>query len=504
MARLAGIDAAFLYLETPNAHMHVVGTMLLDSSTMPGGPSVARVERVVGQRLATFPRLRRRVVPIPFGLEHPLWLDDPAFDLARHVHRATLPAPGSDRQLGRTVATIASRPLDRSRPLWELWTIDGLTGGRIALVIKVHHAAIDGVSATDLMAHLFDLAPEGADRPAAPSLPAAPLPSPGELVRAALVSWKDRPRRLVRAIVDTGRAVAHLVDSALADAPAIPTPTLPFTAPRTPFSGAISAQRAVAFGRASLADVKAVKVATGATVNDVVLAACSIALRRYLAAREAVPDRALVASVPVAVDGRVTPEALNHVSAIFVGLPVHLDQPLAHLRHIQGDAQTAKRIHRALGPDLLQTWAQLAPPALLAEGARLFSRLRLAELLRPIHNLVISNVPGPPVALYAGGARLLAAYPLGPVLEGAGVNITVLSYEGTLDFGVISCRRAVPDPWRIARGFERAVADLRAAVATDARRAAGRAPTRRATGDALLGTATTPTRGAGRPPAPLV
>jgi WS/DGAT/MGAT family acyltransferase len=285
------------------------------------------------------------------------------------------------------------------------------------------------------------------------------LPSTATLLRSAIGSLAARPVQIARVLRNTGRFALR----ALTDARPNAAPTLPFQAPRTTFNRAISPDRAVAFGRVPLADVKRVKDELGMTVNDVVLAACTMALRQYLAAHGEVPDRPLVACVPVA--GKSGYDVTNDVSAMFVGLPVQIDDPLTQLRNVAEDCVRAKRLHRALGPSLIQEWAQLLPPGLSREGSRLFWRLRLAELIRPVHNLVVSNVPGPQVPLYAAGARVVEVYPLGPVLDGAGCNVTVLSYDGAVHFGIITCRRAVPDPTPIARSFEQAVAGLVEVVA---------------------------------------
>ena len=457
MARLAGIDAAFLYLETPSAHMHVTGVVVLDPSSGLG-TTPGRIERVAARRLASVPRMRSRIVEVPLGLDHPVWVQDPDFELRRHIHRRTLKPPGGEHELAALAAAIAGRPLRRDRPLWEVWGVRGLACGRMALVIKVHHAAMDGVSGVELLARVLDLQPCDEVRvPRTPAHEARALPSAVELLRSAAGSLASRPMQLARVLRDTGRFAVR----ALTDARPSARPTLPFTAPRTAFNRAISPDRAVAFARVSFGDVKRVKDAFGITVNDVVLAACTMTLREYLAGRDALPGQPLVAAVPVSVAGASGgSDVTNAVSAMFVGLPVQLADPLAQVARVAEDTGRAKRLQRALGPSLIQQWAQLAPPGIFSEAARLFWRLRLAELIRPVHNLVVSNIPGPQFPLYAAGARVVEVYALGPVLDGAGINLTVLSYDGMVHFGVITCRRAVPDPWPIARGFEAAVGRL--------------------------------------------
>jgi diacylglycerol O-acyltransferase len=271
------------------------------------------------------------------------------------------------------------------------------------------------------------------------------------------------PVALARTSLQTGRALLPLLRESMFgredDAP--PRPTLPFAAPRTAFNNAISSRRVTAFGKTNLETVKAVRKAFDCKVNDVVLAACTMSLRRYLEAHHDLPAESLVASVPVSVRPESAGEDLgNRVSTMFVGLPVHVADPLEQLEIITEDSRRAKELRSSFGDELLRDWAELAPPRLFEEGARLWGNLKIADRTRPVHNLVISNVPGPPMPFYAGGARVVGIYPFGPILEGAGMNITVFSTQGSMDIGVIACPRAVADPWDIVRGFEQAVEEL--------------------------------------------
>ena len=464
MQRLAGLDAAFLYMETPSAHMHVTGTIVLDPSSTPGGYDTSRLIGHVVGRFSTMSLFRKRIVEIPLGLGHPLVVEEAQPDPAKHVHRIGAPAPGSARELAGVVGHIAGRPLDRRRPLWELWVIEGLENGHVALVTKIHHALMDGVSGAEIMARLFDLEAAAPDDDGEIQADAGePLPSPMELLTSAVSAMAVQPLRLARTVLETGRSLLPIIGGSLDEGDDDGRPAaLPFTAPRTTFTSAISADRRVAFGKASLEDIKTIKVAFSATVNDVVLAACAGALRRYLIDRKELPNKPLVATCPVSTDaakGRTGQH--NHVSAMFVGLPVNVPDPVIRLMHIARSSKKAKKLSSAVGDKMLTDWAQLTPGGLLTQAARLFSSMRLADRIPPVHNLVISNVPGPPIPLFAGGARVLAAYPLGPVFDGAAVNITVLSYQGSVDLGVIACPDAVPDPWQIAEGFALAIAELK-------------------------------------------
>ncbi len=459
---LSGLDSAFLSLETPSTPMHVMGTFVLDASNASGGYSYQRVLRLVKKRAPGLAPLQRRLIQMPLGLDHPVWVDDPDLVVRSHVHRVHAPTPGSERILAGLVAQIASQPLDRARPLWQLSVVEGLAGGRVALVFKVHHAVADGVSAALLLLQLLDSSAEAAERdaPHARRQP-APLPTSGALLTHAISRLPRRALRLVRLLSATAGSAAAMVRSAAGGAPRAPRMPMPFSAPPTPWNRSISSQRTVAFGRARLADVKVVASVFGTTVNHVVLAACTQTLRGYLEAHGGAPDAPLVAAIPVSL--RSPEEAAtygNRISALFVHLPVHLPDPLEQLLALRHDAESSKQQHARLGVGALGEWAEFTSSGLLGIAARFYSEQKLANRHRPLHNLVISNVRGPGAALYAAGARLTAAYPLGPLMEGAGVNITVLSYVDSIDFGIIACERAVPHVGDIALGFGEAVGQL--------------------------------------------
>lgn len=462
MQRLSGMDASFLYMETPSMHSHVVGTLVLDPSTAQGPYGYDRIVALIKERLHLLHPFRRRLVPVPFNLSHPVWIEDPDFDIEAHVHRTVARAPGSMHELAEIVGDVASRPLDRSKPLWELWVVEGLEGGQVAMVTKMHHAAIDGVSGADLMAHLFDLEPD-APPPPPPEEDwrGEQPPSDIDLVVGAVRYNLGNPARMVRVLRRTVRGVGDVVrQQREAAAEGRTQPALPFTAPPVRWSAAITPHRVVAFGKATLDDMKVVKSTFGTTVNDVVLAATTMTLRRYLEAHDDLPDSPLVCSCPVSVHGQGG-EGTNQVSTMFVRLPVQLDDPVELLRCINEDTKAAKVMQSAIGAETLQDFAQFIPPTVFNRAMRLYSRLDLADRHRPVHNLIVSNVPGPPIPLYSAGAQVKGVFPFGPLLEGAGLNITVLSNMGHVDFGVIACRELVPDVWDIADGFGEAVLELR-------------------------------------------
>ena len=462
MRPLSGMDASFLYMETPSQLAHVVGTIILDP-TAGEGFSYDRMVEVLRNRMHLLEPFRRRLVTVPFNLGHPVWIEDANFDLESHIHRVAVRPPGTMRELGEIVADIASIPLDRTRPLWELTLIEGLEDGKVGFVTKMHHAAIDGVTGADLMANLFDLAPDAPD-PEPPEVPwqGEAVPSDLELMARAVQGVASRPRTMAKVLARTVRSVGSIVARQReASADNRPSAALPFTAPKVKWSGAITPHRSVAFGKATLDDMRHIKSTFGTTVNDVVLAACTQTLRQYLIAHDDLPDSPLVCSVPVSVHGKTDHEGTNQVSTMFVRLPVQIEDPVEQLRTINAETSEAKEMQNAIGADLLQDFAQFIPPTLFNRAMLLYSNLNLADRHRPVHNLIVSNVPGPPIPLYTAGAQVVGVYPFGPLLEGAGLNLTVLSNMGHVDFGVIACRELVPDVWDIADGFAEAVLMLK-------------------------------------------
>jgi WS/DGAT/MGAT family acyltransferase len=458
MQRLTGLDAAFLNLETPAAHMHVMAVAVLDPRTAPGPVNAARVRRLVEDRLHLIPPFRRRLVEVPFGLHHPLWVEDPGFDLDFHVRAAALPAPGGTAELADFVGEVASRPLNRSRPLWQLWVVEGLADGRVGIVAKVHHAAIDGASGVEVLAQLVDLEPEAPA--AADPVPWQPDRVPGdlELVLGSALSLARQPVRAARAARNLVRAGVRLTRRMRSE----PVSSgVPFMTPRLPWNDELTPHRRVAFANVAFDDVLRVKRAFGVTVNDVVLAVVAGALRRHLEAAAALVDRPLVAAVPVSVRAESErSRAGNRVSTLFTQLPAHLDDPAERLRAVAEVTRGAKRVHEDLGPETLAELTEVVAPAVLAGGARLYSQLRLASRVRPAINLIVSNVPGPGFPLYLAGARLERLYPMGPILEGVGLNVTVMSYCGGVDVGFMACRETAGDLDRLAAAVPDALAEL--------------------------------------------
>jgi diacylglycerol O-acyltransferase / wax synthase len=461
--RLSGLDASFLYLETAQQPLHVCSILELDTSTMPGGYSYGGLLAALTDRIAAMPEFRMKLADSFLNIDHPVWVEDKDFDIERHVHRIGLPAPGGQAELSEMCGHIASLPLTRSRPLWEMVVIEGVDGtdpregGPLAVMTKVHHAAVDGVTGANLMSQLCSTV---ADAPVP-----EPVAAPGgagqlEIAARGLARFATRPVNLATKVLPgTVGTVVDTVKRAIGGA----TMASPFTAPQTSFNASITGRRNVAFTELDLDDVKRVKNHFGVKVNDVVLALTAGALRAFLLDHGEMPDSSLVAMVPVSVHGRSDRPGRNKVSGLFTSLHTDIDDPADRLRAIAAASSAAKEHSSAIPATLLQDWSQFAGPAVFGVAMRVYARSRLTEA-RPVHNLVLSNVPGPQDPLYFMGAKVTAMYPLGPIFHGSGLNITVMSLNGKLDVGLISTPELLPDLWELAGGYAVAMKELLAAA----------------------------------------
>ena len=459
MQQLGGIDSLFLSMDSNRHPMHLASLMLVDPSAAPDGFSFDKVRQLYEARLHLVPPLRRRLVYVPGNLDHPYWIEDPDFDLEYHLRHRALPAPGSKTQLLELVRHLFARPLDRSRPLWEYYQIEGLEDGRIALLVKIHHACIDGVSGAEILANFLDLTPKmrkvrAAKQPWEPETP----PNPLDLVSRTVGNYMTKPLRSLEILPRTVATAFNL--SAMAFGTGIARPNAPFEAPRSIFNKSVTPHRAAAFPTLSLDHAKAVKNAFGVTVNDVVMAICGTALRRYCLDKEALPEQSLLAIVPVSVrpeDDKA--QANNQISFMFCPLATHLDDPMERLQAIKQANDLGKAGQRMVGADLLQDWTQFTTPAVLARATQAISLLSSQQSLRPMFNVVISNVPGPRFPLYWAGARVESLHPIPVTIDGAGLNLTVVSYEDRMHFGIVADRGTVPDVEVIADYLETAMAE---------------------------------------------
>jgi WS/DGAT/MGAT family acyltransferase len=480
MRQLSSLDAQFLAVESARVYGHVAFLGIYDPSTAPGGRlDMQTVSALLRERLHLLPPLRWRLVEVPLGLDLPYWTEDPDFDLDFHVRETALPAPGDDRQLAETVARLFGRPLDRRRPLWELYVIHGLTEGRVALLTKIHHSVVDGISGNEIMAALLDPEPEGRviEPPGARPL-AAPVPSDRSMLVRGLRGIPRQPLRAARSIPNT---ITGFTDLPGANAlPGLPTLSRVYSRarrllgseehagilevttarpPKTPFNGPVSAHRRFAFGSLSLDSVRAIRREYGTTVNDVVVSICAGAVREWLLERGALPDDPLVAMIPMSVRRRDERGTWgNRISMMIVPIPTDEPDARRRLQRTHELLRSAKERHSALPASLLTDATAFIPPAVAALAAR--NTVDILSRTRPPLNLVISNVPGPRSSLFCAGAELLANYPVSVIVDGVGLNITVVSYKNRVDFGIVGDREQIDDAWAFLDGAARALAAL--------------------------------------------
>ncbi|HUE09051.1 MAG TPA: wax ester/triacylglycerol synthase family O-acyltransferase [Acidimicrobiales bacterium] len=443
MQRMTGIDPMFIYSDTPETPMEIAYACVFDPSSAPNGYAFEHVRSLLEERIPTLPSFRRRLVTVPLGLDHPRWVDDPEFDIANHLHRTALPDPCGPEEFNAMVAAVMGRPLIPAQPPWEMHVIEGIAGDRVGLIAKVHHSVIDGVAGAQLLAQLLDLSPEGraVTDTCPPWLPAR-LPSQTRMVTEALPSVVQTPLRLLRAAREVGSTSLRLARRAL-DKAAGPI-SIPLGAPDT-FESPVCAQRAVSFAELDLAQVRTLKDRYGSTINDVVLAVCSGALRTHLMANGQDTEQPLVAIVPVSVREDEHDDLGNHLSAMFVPLSNDLQTPLERLRTVSEASTSCKGQEREVGFGPLATLlADAMPPVIARPVIQLGVRSGIMRKLRA-GNLMVSNVPGPSFPLYFAGMELCEVYPLGPVVDGVALNVTVQSYRESLFVGINACATAVPE-----------------------------------------------------------
>lgn len=457
MQRVAGPDATFLSAERPEWHFHVSALLILDAASSERF-SLDSVRQSLANRLHRMPQFRWKLGGDPLGgLGRPMWIDDPNFDLDRHLHHVALPGAGDRHELGELVGTLVSSKLNRSRPLWEMWLIEGLARGRSALLAKVHHSIIDGESGAELVTLLCDMEADPPPDPPPPAWVPEPPPSQEERWRMAagdVAEWPVRVAKLGRQLVQQG--TTYVSHTRGAD-----RPPHPFEAPKTSFNGRLTPDRAFASAALDLDRAKAVKGAADVKLNDVVLAVTGGAMRSYLAESGELPEKPLVAQVPVSIRGdEPTDHVGTKVSMMFTSIATDIADPAERLRSIHRTTAMAKQVRSALTGQRRINLTDTLPSGLISVAARTWTAAGLDTAVPPVFNLIVSNVPGPPFDLYLAGARIESMYPMGPLLFGSGLNVTVVSNAERLDVGLLSCPDLLPDAWQIADRMQPSLDEL--------------------------------------------
>ena len=470
MEQLSGLDSAFLYLETPRTPMHIGAIAIYDPSTAPN--SFVRFKDIltfIESRLHLAKSFRRKLANVPLSLDYPYWIDDQDFDLEYHVRHIALPQPGDWRQLCIQAARLHSRPVDLSKPLWEFTVIEGLNNvpgvpkGSYAIVSKIHHAAIDGVSGVDIANAVHSLDPAGViagpDRPWIPER----TPTSVELLARAQINTLNTPLRLARTIGKSLPGIARTIGGLARGK----LHTTFGRVPRTRFNGSVTMNRVVDGRDFSLAEIKEIRTRLpSATVNDVVVAVVGGAMRKYLKSINELPRESLVCMAPISVRAPGEKNTLgNQVSAMTIPIGTHIADPFGRLQFVHEEAENSKALTNAAGARQMAEYSSFMPSTLTGLAARLYVRLGLANRIAPMFNTVITNIPGPPVPLYMNGARLVTQYGLGPVFEGMGIIHPVFSYCGRITISFTSDRSMIPDPEVYADFLQESFDEMKAAAA---------------------------------------
>lgn len=466
MKPLSGLDSMFLHLETPETPMHVGSGHLYQLPEGFKGDFLGLVREHLATRIPLIPLMRRKLAHVPLDLANPVWVDDDAVDLTYHVRRVKLPRPGTMAQLEAALAKLHAKPMDRSRPLWEFYVIEGLPAGRVGFYCKVHHAALDGAAGVILLSNMLDTTPVPRKIPLRPRKTKG-IEHPGfrELVGAAFGHETGQVVKLVRHLPDVAKILADAIrpSKGLGVPAAMVRQNFSF-GPRSPFNVAITGERGFAAVSIPLADTKAIAQTEDAKLNDVVLAICAGALRRYLQRHGGIPNKPLIAAVPVSLREPGNTDYNTQATMTLVSLATNVADPVKRLRRIRESAAAAKALTSRMKSVLPTDFPSLGLPWIVPRLASLYGRSHLADRIPPIANVVISNVHGPDVPMYMAGARMLTYWPMSIVEHGLGLNITLESYAGSLDFGLITAKNAVPDAREVAVAIEDSFKELKEAT----------------------------------------
>jgi len=492
MKSLGGLDASFLYMETPETPMHVAGLSIVELPPGFSGSFYEVYKRHIGSRLHLFPILKKKIVPVPWDIDHPIWLDDDELDLDYHIRNLGLPKPGTRQQLEELVGRLHSNFLDRSRPLWEFYVIDGLVDGHLAIYTKIHHAAVDGGAGMALTNMMYDVSPSGRQVEPPPPASTHKIPDAIELIGGAYRNMLSQQVSALQKIPDVLKAIASVAMPVVGNVVRIPARGLPnLVAPRTMLNATITSQRSFTSRSLPLASAKAIAKETGTKLNDVVMATCAGALHRYLLEKHGLPKEPLVAFVPVSLRPPGNTESNNQVSGMLCSLATDVKDPLERLKAIQATSLQAKELSGKVRDAQPRDFSIFGAPFVMHEAMQFYGRSRLADRLPPPANVVISNVPGPQTPLYVAGAKVLTLYPVSIPAHGMALNLTVQSYCGSLDYGLTACRKTVPDLRKLAGYLDESLQELLDAVfpaAAPAAAAAKRAPSARKRAPVRAGT----------------
>nr|WHW29441.1 putative wax ester/triacylglycerol synthase family O-acyltransferase [uncultured bacterium] len=473
MKQLSGIDATFLYFESPQTPMHVAGLTLYELPEGFKGSFHEHFSTFFAGRVHLIPIFNKKLARTVLELDHPGWVDAGELDFSYHIKPAQLPKPGTQRQLEELVAQMHAEPLDRKKPLWQFTVIEGLESGQVALYSKVHHAAVDGGAGMVITSALYDLTPE----PRKVEIPETDPDASGDRVptiaERAILGAHDVATNVVKQQMKAMEAVPNLLGQALdlvgkvagvSSSDDAPGRVPQFLAPKTPFNTTVGRRRTYAARSVSLIDAKKISKATGAKINDIVMAICSGALRAYLSEKATVPDTPLVAFVPISLREAGNTDLNNQVFGMNCPLATHIDDPLKRLKRIVEDSSGIKTTVSGLKDIAPTDFTLIGAPLLLPGLTRLYGKTGLADILPNAVNLCISNTAGPPFPLYCAGAKVTALYPVSIATHGVGLNITVQSYIDKLDFGITAALRAVPEAEFLAELLVQSFEELKAAA----------------------------------------
>ncbi|PHS18622.1 MAG: wax ester/triacylglycerol synthase family O-acyltransferase [Kangiella sp.] len=465
MQALTGLDSSFLYLETPNMPMHVGGLDIYEGSL-----TFDEFKEFFSKRIHLAPRLRQRLIEVPLSIDHPYWIDDPDFNIDLHLQHMALPKPGDWKSLRKLTSHVFSQPLNRSRPLWEFVFVEGLENipqvpkGSVAVISKIHHAAIDGASGAEMLGLLFDVTKEPREVPPEKPRELEPIPSDINLLYKSTMNYIKRPFKLPGLLYETAKST--LAAGKISRIQPSDVPRTIMNAPRTILNQAVSAERKWDTALLSLPRIKALKNAVeGATLNDVVMAICTGALRRYLLEKNELPDKPLIAMVPVSTRTKDEKDDMgNQVSAMLVQLPTDEEDPLKQLIRLQANTKRGKQYQGAIGAKQLTEYADFVPFGLGAQAARLYTRMNVSKYHSPLFNVIITNVPGPQIPLYMNGKKMLAHMGMAPIFDGMGLILPIFSYNGVLSISPTSCSNIMPDVSKFSRYLREAANTLEASV----------------------------------------